>query len=118
AVERTYRLRRERAVIDADAAASASLEDHRRIFAVAMAILIAEFNAYLDRPDADPVADSVGYRQHALWLSPNELAELISELRSAILPRMRNEPSPDRTQHLLSPIMFPIEQPPSGTRRK
>ncbi|MDX6236374.1 MAG: hypothetical protein QOG10_1189, partial [Kribbellaceae bacterium] len=42
AVERTYRLRRERAVIDADAAASASLEDHRRIFAVAMAILIAE----------------------------------------------------------------------------
>ncbi|MGW7261040.1 hypothetical protein [Streptomyces sp. NPDC054834] len=66
AVERHYRLRRERAVIDADAAASVPPEDHRRVFAVAMAALPAEFNAYLDRPGAAPAADLVGYRQHAI----------------------------------------------------
>lgn len=109
AVERRYRLRRERAVIDADTAASASPDDHRRAFAVAMATLIAEFNAYLDRDDADPAADSVGYRQHSLWLSPEELVEMIGELREAIVPRLHNEPAPGRTRHLLSPILFPVE---------
>jgi DNA-binding transcriptional ArsR family regulator len=110
AVERRYRLRQERAVIDADMVASLSLEDHRRGFAAAMAALLAEFNAYLDRDHADPVADSVGYRQHALWLSQDELTEMISELRSAIVPRMQNGPAPDRAQYLLSPILFPIEE--------
>src|SRR4051812_8672779 len=50
AVERRYRLRRERAVIDAKTAASLSPEQHRRGFAAAMASLIGEFNAYLDQP--------------------------------------------------------------------
>jgi DNA-binding transcriptional ArsR family regulator len=110
-VERRYRLRRERAVIDADTAASLSRDDHRRAFAVAMAALTAEFNAYLDREYADPAADLVGYRQHTLWLSPDELAEMIVEMRNAILPRMRNEPAPGRAPYLLSPIVFPTEDP-------
>jgi AcrR family transcriptional regulator len=110
AVERLYRLRRGRAVIDAEAVASASVEDHRRVFAVAMTTLMAEFNAYLDRDDADPTADSVGYRQHALWLSQDELAEMINDLRRAIVPRMVNEPAPGRTRYLLSPILFPTEE--------
>ncbi|WAU16781.1 ArsR family transcriptional regulator [Streptomyces tubercidicus] len=113
AVERRYRLRRERAVIDADTAASVSVADHRRVFAVAMATLLAEFNAYLDREGADPTADLVGYRQHALWLSPDERAELIGEMREVLVSRMGNEPSPERTRHLLSPVLFPAEEPPA-----
>ncbi|WP_327354697.1 helix-turn-helix domain-containing protein [Streptomyces sp. NBC_01304] len=109
AVERRYRLRRERAVIDADAAASVSVEGHRQVFAVAMATLLAEFNAYLDRPDADPAADLVGYRQHAMWLSPDELGELIGELRDVLVRRIGQEPSPERTRYLISPILFPAE---------
>jgi DNA-binding transcriptional ArsR family regulator len=109
AVERSYRLRRERAMVDAAAAASLSVADHRRVFAAAMATLMAEFDAYLDRDGADPATDLVGYRQHALWLSPDELAAMISDLRAAILPRLANRPTAGRTQHLLSPILFPIE---------
>jgi DNA-binding transcriptional ArsR family regulator len=112
AVERHYRLRRERAVVDARTAASATRDDHRRVFATAMAALMAEFTAYLDRDDADPAADLVGYRQHALWLSPEELVELIGELRAAIVPRLANEHAPGRRQHLLSPVLFPIGDPP------
>ncbi|MCO6004389.1 helix-turn-helix domain-containing protein [Actinoallomurus purpureus] len=112
AVERRYRLCRARAVIDAETAASVSPEDHRRVFAVAMATLLAEFNAYLDRDHADPVADAVGYRQHAIWLSPDERAEMIGELRDVIVSRMAHEPSPDRVRHLLSPILFPAETTP------
>ncbi|GLY38500.1 transcriptional regulator [Amycolatopsis sp. NBRC 101858] len=111
AVERRYRLRRDRAVVDAATAASVSKEDHRQVFATAMATLIAEFNAYLDREDADPAADLVGYRQHAVWLSRAELEGMIGELREVIVRRLGNEPAPDRTRYLLSPIQFPAAEP-------
>jgi DNA-binding transcriptional ArsR family regulator len=113
AVERVFRLRQDRAVIDADTVKSLSLDDHRGAFAVALAVLAAEFNAYLGQDHADPAADLVGYRQHAVWLSRDELHELISELRSAIAPRLANQPTGDRARYLLSPILFPIEEPPS-----
>ena len=112
AVERHYRLRQDRAVIGSEAVRSLTPEDHRRAFATAMTALLAEFNAYLDRDQADPVADQVGYRQHTLWLSPPELDELIGELRAAIVPRLANPPAPERAQYLLSPIQFPLESPP------
>ncbi|MFE3198853.1 helix-turn-helix domain-containing protein [Embleya sp. NPDC059237] len=111
AVERHYRLCRERAVIGVEVVRALTLDEHRQAFATAMTALLAEFNAYLDREEADPVVDQVGYRQHALWLSPTELTEMISELRAAIAPRLANSPSPERTQYLLSPIHFPVEVP-------
>ncbi|WP_329585808.1 helix-turn-helix domain-containing protein [Kitasatospora sp. NBC_01250] len=110
AVERCYRLQRARAVIDADAAAD-SPDLHRRAFAAAMAALLAEFNAYLDREGADPGTDQVGYRQHAIWLSEDERAELIDDVRRAIVSRMANGPTPGRTRHLISPVLFPAEGP-------
>jgi DNA-binding transcriptional ArsR family regulator len=112
AVERHYRLRRDRAVIDADAAASMSLDDHRRGFAAAMAALLAEFSAYLDRDGADPTADSVGYRQGTFWLSTDELTEMIGALRDVLATRNGNKPAPGRRPHLLSMILFPTEEPP------
>lgn len=114
AVERHYRLRQDRAVIDADMVRSLSRDDHRRGFATAMAALVAEFNAYLDREHAAPADDLVGYRQHAVWLSRDELEALIGELRAAIAPRLANQATPDRTRYLLSPILFPIEEPPDN----
>ncbi|MER5644019.1 helix-turn-helix domain-containing protein [Streptosporangium sp. NPDC002524] len=114
AVERHYRLRQDRATIDAATAESLTPDDHRRGFAVAMTALLAEFNAYLDRDHADPAADLVGYRQHAVWLSRDELLEMIGQMRQAIAPRLANPPAPDRAQYLLSPILFPVDEPPAG----
>jgi len=108
AVERSYRLRRERIAIDAEAAASMSLDDHRRGFAAAMAALLADFNAYLDREHADPVADWVSYRQFPLWLSRDELAVLIGQITDAIRVSVKNGPAPGRRPHLLSTILFPL----------
>ena len=60
------------------------------------------------RWQADPTEDKVGYRQIPLWLSQEELAELINQIRSILLSRMDNQPAPGRRLHLLSPIVFPI----------
>lgn len=118
AVERSYRLYRTRAVIGPDMAASMSLEEHRHGFTAAMGALLAEFNAYLDREHADPTADSVSYRQFPLWLSPDELAALISEVRSAVVSRLENKPTSDRSAYLLSMILFPIEDRPQPQTNK
>jgi DNA-binding transcriptional ArsR family regulator len=109
AVERHYRLRQDRASIDPATAASLSPDDHRRAFATAVATLIAEFNAYLGRENTNPATDPVGYRQHAVWLTGDELTAMIKELREVIVPRLANPPTPDRTRYLLSPILFPSE---------
>jgi DNA-binding transcriptional ArsR family regulator len=111
AVERRYRLRQDRPVIDIDAAAAMTREDHRRGFAAAMAVLIAEFNAYLDRDGADPATDGVSYRQGMLWLSPDELAEMTRQVLGVLRDSAANEPAPGRTPYLLSPILFPTAQP-------
>ncbi|WP_326847434.1 helix-turn-helix domain-containing protein [Streptomyces kaniharaensis] len=108
AVERHYRLRQNRPAVDTDAAAAMTPEDHRRGFAAAMAVLIAEFNAYLDRDGADPVADGVSYRQGTLWLSPDELAQMTSELLAILDPWLANRPAPGRAPYLLSPVRFPV----------
>lgn len=109
AVERHYRLCQDRASIDPATAASLTPEDHRRAFATAVATLVAEFNAYLDRENTNPAADPVGYRQHAVWLTGDELNAMLKELREVIVPRLANPPMPGRTRYLLSPILFPSE---------
>jgi DNA-binding transcriptional ArsR family regulator len=114
AVERLYRLRPDRAAITSEAGAALSPDDHWRVFATALAVLTAEFRAYLDRDDADPARDLVGYRQHAVWLSREELQQLITDLRAVIVPRLDNQQTSDRAQYLLSPILFPLEQPPAA----
>lgn len=111
AVERGYRLRPERAAVDAETLASLTADDHRRAFTAAMASLIAEFSGYLDRDGADPVADLVGYRQHGIWLSQDELTALIGAMQQAIVPALGNEPTRERSRYLLSPILFPVEPP-------
>lgn len=115
AVERHYRLRPDRPEIDSEAAATMSLDDHRRGFTATMAALLAEFNAYLDQPGADPIADSVGYRQGILWLTETELAELIKDVRQAVARHAGNGPAPGRTPRLHTMISFPVESPEDDT---
>ncbi|MGV9279877.1 hypothetical protein [Streptomyces sp. NPDC003730] len=40
---------------------------------------------------------------------------MIDGMREAIAPHLTNEPSPDRSQYLISPTLFPVEASPTGT---
>lgn len=111
-VERTYRLNRTRTRITPGEAAAMTRDDHRSAFAAAVAALLADFNAYLDQPDADPVADMVGYLQVPLWLSRDELASMLENERAVLAERARNERAPGRRAYVLSPILFPLRDRP------
>ena len=110
-VERHYRLLRVRAVIDPAAAAAMTIDDHRRGFAAVMASLIAEFNAYLDRPGSNPTSDSVSYRQFPLWLTDSDRSTLVKEISAAIQKHSQHEHSSQRKRHLLTTIFFPTQPP-------
>ncbi|HEX6683685.1 MAG TPA: helix-turn-helix domain-containing protein [Candidatus Limnocylindrales bacterium] len=109
AVERSYRLNRASTRFTTERAAAMTLEDHRHGFAAAVAALLADFNAYLDRPNADPMADMVGYVQVPLWLSEEELESMAEQVRAILASKMDNGPAPGRRLHMVSPILFPIE---------
>ncbi|GAA3130831.1 DNA-binding transcriptional ArsR family regulator [Kribbella aluminosa] len=111
AVERHYQLRADRTRIGPEAAATMTLDDHRRGFTATMAALLAEFNTYLDRPGANPLHDSVGYRQGILWLSEDELAALIKDIQQTLANYSGNSPAPGRTPRLHTMISFPVEPP-------
>ena len=78
-------------------AATMTLEDHRRGFAAAISVLLAEFDAYLDSGTADPATDGVGYRQGVIWLNPEELAELGKTMQGALARIAANRPGRDES---------------------
>jgi DNA-binding transcriptional ArsR family regulator len=109
AVERRYRLRRDRVAIEAGVGKSMSLDEHRRLFTASVAALIAEFEAYLAREHASPFDDSVSYRQTVRWLDEEELAAVIEGVRQALTGIGASEPSPGRMPYVMSTILFPAE---------
>ena len=109
AVERTYRLRRDRPTMSTHDATSMSLDEYRQSFAAALMTLLAEFNAYLDRPGAHPTADNVAYRQGTLWATPDELNNLTGKMLVLLAPSLDNEPTTGRRPYLISPIVFPTD---------
>ncbi|MGW7261041.1 hypothetical protein [Streptomyces sp. NPDC054834] len=39
---------------------------------------------------------------------------MIGEMRDVLMRRITNEPSPERTRYLISPILFPAEEAPAA----
>jgi len=109
AVERTYRLHPARTALDLETIAAMTTDDHQRGFAAAIAALLAEFDVYLERKGADPLADSVSYRQFSIWLSDEEKSALVNDLTITLRALMANRPTPERRRHMLSTILFPTD---------
>ncbi|WP_298455711.1 helix-turn-helix domain-containing protein [uncultured Cellulomonas sp.] len=118
AVERTYRLRAGAASVDADEAATMTVEEHRRAFLTFVAGLLGGFDRYLDGEGEEPPdlgRDGVGYRQRALYLTDDELRELLADLTAVLAPRIAHAPGEGRTRRLFSTVLVPAE--PRGAGR-
>jgi DNA-binding transcriptional ArsR family regulator len=120
-VERTYRLVLEAASVRAEDAAGLTVEEHRQAFAAFVAALLADFDRYLHWSGSggatpDLARDGVGYRQAALWLTDEEFADFVGDLRAAVAARLDNRPSAGRRRRILSTVVLPGE--PYGPRRE
>ncbi|AGP56714.1 helix-turn-helix domain-containing protein [Streptomyces rapamycinicus] len=112
-VERSYRVRQDKAVVDADARTAMTKDDHRQAFTVFTGALMADFDRYLSRDDADPAREGVVYRQGAVWLTDEEFAELVEEIEAAVARRAQTTPGDGRTRHIISFVLVPDD--PAGT---
>lgn len=112
ATERTFALRTEAASVRDDDLAGLDADDHRRMFTTFVAMLLADFDGYLAGADpVDLVADGVGYRQAALWLRDDELAELGAALGGALARFAALGPGEGRRRRLLTTVLVPGDQP-------
>lgn len=107
AVERTYRLDPGQSEVTLEDLESMTAEQHKQAFVAFIAGVLADYDAYLDRGDIDLLRDRVGYRQHALWLTDDEMDELLAKHRETLAPYVEREPAPGRVRRLLSTILMP-----------
>jgi DNA-binding transcriptional ArsR family regulator len=106
-VERSYRVRPGEAVVDPEARAAMTREDHQRAFTTFSASLMTDFDRYFAHEDADPHADGVVYRQAAVWLTEEEIAALVEEIESAVVARIGNSRDGGRIRHVISLVVVP-----------
>jgi DNA-binding transcriptional ArsR family regulator len=109
-VERTYRVRWDRATIDPTDRATMTPDDHRRAFTAFIGGLLSDFDRYLENEPTDPTADGVTYQQAALWLNDTELAGLLTEIRAAVTARLGGAPGGDRTRRMISLMAMPAPE--------
>jgi DNA-binding transcriptional ArsR family regulator len=106
-VERSYRVRPENAVVDPAAREAMTREEHQRSFTTFAASLLTDFDRYLDREDAHPVADGVVYRQAAVWLTDEEFAAMVDEIENAVVSRVGYAPERGRSRRVVSLVVVP-----------
>jgi hypothetical protein len=110
AAERSYRLHLDAASVGGDEARRMSTDDHRRAFTAFVAMLLADFDRYLQgTADADLAADRVGYRQAAVWVTDQEFDAMAADLAAVLRPRMANEPGDGRRRRLVSTVHVPAD---------
>ena len=112
AAERSYRLEVAAAPVGGGDASAMTVEEHRRAFGIFAAALMADYDRYLERAAADggtpdPLADRVGYRQAAVWVTDEEFDEMAGELAAVLSSRMANRPGPGRRRRLVSTVHVP-----------
>lgn len=108
ATERTYRLRTEAALVGPEEARRLSPDEHRQAFTTFVAGVLDDFDRYLDGADVDLGRDGVGYRKAALYLTDEELLDLVADLREVVSRRMSLPPE-GRTRRLLTTVLLPGE---------
>jgi hypothetical protein len=110
AAERSYRLVTGAASVGGAAAAEMSADEHRRAFATFVAALLADFERYAESADGsrlDLARDGVGYRQFGLWLTDEEFATLVTDLRAVLAAAAELPPDGDRRRRIVTQVFLP-----------
>ncbi|MFD2443740.1 helix-turn-helix domain-containing protein [Bacillus sp. CGMCC 1.16607] len=106
-VEKIYTIYQENISIDLEYLSQLSREDHMSLFIKFMANLMGEYERYLSQDKIDLVKDMVSLRQVSLYLTDEELLEVIKQIRDAFGKASNNEPNSDRKKRTFGTIIIP-----------
>ena len=107
AVERTFRLVASKVSLSGADLAGTTADEHRTYFATFLGTLLGDFDRYLDDEGADLEADGVSYRQVPLWLSDEEVHEVLADLRAVLAARLEQPPGPGRRRRTVTIVTLP-----------
>ena len=110
-VERTYALSFADAQLSADEMSKMTPDDHRRAFMAFLAGVLADVDRYIDAGDVDLERDGAGYRTVGLWLTTDELEEMVTVIAAAVQSRAGYGPGGGRTRRMLSTVLIPVPIP-------
>ena len=105
--ERTYRLVADAASLRAQDVAGVGAREHLDYLSAFLGAVLERATAYLRSPSADPAADGFGYRQVALWLTEDELNELLDIVGRHVRSAAEQGPAPGRRRRLLTTVLVP-----------
>ncbi|MCR8845165.1 helix-turn-helix domain-containing protein [Paenibacillus sp. SC116] len=106
-VEKVYAVSEEGAHVTQADLEVATRDDHMRYFTTFISSLMHDFSQYVEQPNFNLERDRVGYRQLALYLSDDELEEVMAPFREAVMKAIHNTPAEGRRRRTLSFVIMP-----------
>jgi DNA-binding PadR family transcriptional regulator len=106
-LEKVYVLAEHGADISTRDFKSMTSEDHMALFMKFMAIMIGDYDRYLQQEHYDLEADGISFRQVQLYLTDEEYMKLLLDMRAHMQQHIGNEPSEQRRKRVISTIVIP-----------
>lgn len=109
-VEKVYALSSTLESTTAEEVEEASKEDHFNFFFSFLMNQLGEYEEYLSKDEINLKEDGVSFRQFSLYLSDEELMDILSTLREKLVSAMDNKPTKDRRLRNVSTIVIPKKE--------
>ncbi|MCD8509775.1 MAG: helix-turn-helix domain-containing protein [Bacillus sp. (in: Bacteria)] len=106
-VEKVYAISNRLESMTAEEVKNASPQDNFNFFFSFLTNLLGDYDQYLQKENIDLAKDGVSFRQFSLFLSDEELMELLTDIRSLLYKAAENEPTTDRKLRTFSTIVLP-----------
>jgi DNA-binding transcriptional ArsR family regulator len=106
-VEKTYALPDQSLMLTAEDLKDAQPEDYIRLFTQYLGLLLGYYVRYIQKGDVDLDRDNVLFQMFPAYLSQVEAQELGQALKAALLPYVKNGPSPERQRSIFGLISLP-----------
>jgi DNA-binding transcriptional ArsR family regulator len=106
-IERTYALPDQSLLLTAEDLENAQPEDYIRLFTQYLGLQLGYYVRYIQQGNVDFARDNVFFHMFPVYLSEAETQRLEEAVNAALLPYMKNEPSPERQRYILGLLSLP-----------
>ena len=100
-VEKTYAIPAESLHLNVQDLQDAQPEDYIRLFTQYLGLLLGYYVRYVQKGNVDFIRDHVTFQMVPFYLNEAEIRQVGQALDNALLPFLKNEPSPDRQRYIL-----------------
>ncbi|MDD5371675.1 MAG: helix-turn-helix domain-containing protein [Anaerolineaceae bacterium] len=106
-LEKTYALPNQGALLTLEDLKNAQPADHIRLFTQYLGLMLGYYVRYIQQGNVDFARDHVLFQSFPLYLSDAETQEAAKALNAALLPYLKNEPSPERQRSIFGLMSLP-----------